>query len=383
MRIGIVAGETSGDLLGAGLINALRARIPDIEFEGVAGPAMQSAGCHVIENSEALAVMGLIEPIREIPRLLRLRRVLLSRWIANPPDAVIGIDSPDFNLGLELKLRRKRIRTAHYVSPSVWAWRQGRIKKIRKAVDLVLCLLPFEKQFYDERGVSAVFVGHPMAERMSENPDSQAARRALGLTNGMLVAVMPGSRKGEVERIGPAFANACALLAADPATADVRFVAPMATPTLKTMFAEQLKYAGFEPGGDRFKLIDGNSEAAITAADVSLLASGTVSLESALLQTPMVAAYKVAPLTASIAKTFRLLKTPFITLPNLLTEKPLVPEFTQNDATPEALKAAVSKMLLDTALRESIVQEFSNLRGLLARGADERAADAVLSLIRQ
>jgi lipid-A-disaccharide synthase len=383
MRIGIVAGETSGDLLGAGLIKALRARIPDIEFEGVAGPAMQEAGCHVIENSEALAVMGLIEPIREIPRLLRLRRLLLSRWIINPPDAVIGIDSPDFNLGLELKLRRKGIRTAHYVSPSVWAWRQGRIKKIRKAVDLVLCLLPFEKQFYDERGVSAVFVGHPMAERMSENPDSQAARLALGLKSGPLVAVMPGSRKGEVERIGPAFANACALLVADPATADVCFVAPMATPTLKTMFTEQLKSAGIEPGGDRFKLIDGNSEAAITAADVSLLASGTVSLESALLQTPMVAAYKVAPLTASIAKTFRLLKTPFITLPNLLTERPLVPEFRQNDATPEALKAAVSEMLLDTALRESIVQEFSNLRGLLARGADERAADAVLSLIRQ
>jgi lipid-A-disaccharide synthase len=383
VRIGIVAGETSGDLLGAGLIKALRARIPDIQIEGVAGPAMQAAGCEVIESSEALAVMGLIEPIREIPRLLRLRRTLISRWTNEPPDVVIGIDSPDFNLGLELKLRRKGIRTAHYVSPSVWAWRQGRIKKIRKAVDLVLCLLPFEKKFYDDRNVAAVFVGHPMAERIAENPDAQSARLALSLPDGPVVAVLPGSRKGEVQHIGPAFAGACALLAADPATADVSFVAPMATPSLKTLFGKQLDAAGVDHSCKRFKLIDGDSEAALTAADVALLASGTASLESALLQTPMVAAYKVAPLTASIAKTFRMLKTPYITLPNLLTEKPLVPEFTQNDATPESLKAAVSKMLLDTNLRESIVQQFSDLRGLLARGADERAADAVLDLIQQ
>jgi lipid-A-disaccharide synthase len=379
MRIGIIAGETSGDLLGAGLIKALRARIPELEFEGVAGPHMQAAGCNIIEKSEALAVMGLIEPIREIPRLLRLRRKLLSRWTRNPPDLVIGIDSPDFNLGLELKLRRKHIRTVHYVSPSVWAWRQGRIKKIRKAVDLVLCLLPFEKKFYDENNVAAVFVGHPMAERMAEHPNSQAARRVLDLPGGPVVAVLPGSRKGEVARIGPAFASACALLAADPKSADLTFVAPMANPALKSVFAEQLADAGL--ASDRFKLIDGDSETAITAADVVLLASGTAALEAALLQTPIVAAYKVAPLTAAIAKTFRLLKTPFITLPNLLTERPLVPELTQNDATPEALKAAVSDLLFDSALRASIIDEFSGLRELLARGADERAADAVLALL--
>jgi lipid-A-disaccharide synthase len=379
MRIGIVAGETSGDLLGAGLIKALRARIPELEFEGVAGPHMQAAGCNVIEKSEALAVMGLIEPIREIPRLLRLRRTLLSRWTRNPPDLVIGIDSPDFNLGLELKLRRKQIRTVHYVSPSVWAWRQGRIKKIRKAVDLVLCLLPFEKKYYDENNVAAVFVGHPMAERMAENPNVQAARRALDLPDGPVVAVLPGSRKGEVARIGPAFASACALLVADPKSANVTFVAPMANSALKPVFAEQLADAGL--ARDRFKLLDGDSETAITAADVVLLASGTAALEAALLQTPIVAAYKVAPLTAAIAKTFRLLKTPFITLPNLLTESPLVPELTQNDATPEALKSAVSGLLYDSALRASIIDEFSGLRGQLARGADERAADAVLALL--
>jgi lipid-A-disaccharide synthase len=379
MRIGIVAGETSGDLLGAGLIKALRTRIPELEFEGVAGPHMAAAGCNVIEKSEALAVMGLIEPIREIPRLLRLRRTLLSRWTRNPPDLVIGIDSPDFNLGLELKLRRKHIRTVHYVSPSVWAWRQGRIKKIRKAVDLVLCLLPFEKKYYDEHDVAAVFVGHPMAERMAEKPNLQAARRALDLPDGPVVAVLPGSRKGEVARIGPAFASACALLVADPKSANVTFVAPMANSALKSAFAEQLADAGL--ASDRFKLIDGDSETAITAADVVLLASGTAALEAALLQTPIVAVYKVAPLTAAIAKTFRLLKTPFITLPNLLTESPMVPELTQNDATPEALKSAVSDLLFNSALRASIIDEFSGLRGLLARGADERAADAVLALL--
>jgi lipid-A-disaccharide synthase len=193
--------------------------------------------------------------------------------------------------------------------------------------------------------------------------------------------VLPGSRKGELKYIGPAFAAACALLDADPGFAGVTFVAPMASPALKSMFAKQLADAGVDCSGDRFRLIDGNSELAITAADVALLASGTVALEAALLQTPMIAAYKVAPLTAAIATTFRLLKTPFITLPNLLTRKPLVPEYKQNDATPQALATAVRNLLGDAKLRESIVREFSALRGLLARGADERAADAIMKLI--
>ena len=380
MRIGIVAGEASGDLLGAGLINALRETNPDIHFEGVAGPLMQAAGCEVIEKSDALAVMGLIEPIREIPRLLRLRRQLQSRWRQNPPDVVVGIDSPDFNLGLELKLRRSGIRTVHYVSPSVWAWRQGRIKKIRKAVDLVLCLLPFEKQFYDDHNVAAEFVGHPMAERITAYPDMQAARRELGLRSEQVVAVLPGSRKGEVQRMGTAFARACALIGADQATASVSFVAPMATPELRLIFQEQLQAAGML---DRFVLLDRNAETALTAADVALLASGTVSLEAALLSTPHVAAYIVAQLTKDVMKVFNMLKTPYVALPNLLTDKPLVPELVQEAATPEALGAAVSKLLKDPALRESIAQEFSRLRGQLARGADKRAANAVLDLIGQ
>ena len=378
MRIGIVAGEASGDLLGAGLINALRERNPAIHFEGVAGPLMQAAGCEVIEKSEALAVMGLIEPIREIPRLLRLRRQLLSRWRQNPPDVVVGIDSPDFNLGLELKLRRRGIRTVHYVSPSVWAWRQGRIKKIRKAVDLVLCLMPFEKQFYDDHDVAAVFVGHPMAERITANPDMQAARRKLGLQSEQVVAVLPGSRKGEVKRMGPAFARTCALIVADEAAGSVSFVAPMATPALRSMFQEHLQAAGMH---ERFLLLDGDAETAITAADVALLASGTATLEAALLNTPQVVAYIVAQLTKDIMKVFNMMKTPYVALPNLLTDEPLVPEFIQEEATPETLKAEVSKLLGDPQLRQSIAQEFSQLRGQLARGADDRAADAILDLI--
>ena len=380
MRIGIVAGEASGDLLGAGLINAVRKRNPAVEFEGVAGPMMQAAGCEVIENADALAVMGLIEPIREIPRLLRLRRTLVSRWQSDPPDVVIGIDAPDFNLGLELKLRRSGIRTVQYVSPTVWAWRQGRIKKIRKAVDLVLCLLPFEKQFYDEHDVAAVFVGHPVAERLTANPDMQAARRKLGLDSELIVAVLPGSRQGEVQRLGQAFASACALIVADKETENVSFVAPMASPELRSVFHEQLQAAGML---ERFLLLDGDSETAITAADVALLASGTASLEAAMLGTPAVVAYKVARLTRFILKAFRLLKAPYIAMPNLLAGKLLLPEFVQEEATPEALKAAVSELLLDPVLRDSIAEEFSRLRRLLAHSADERAASAILDLIGQ
>lgn len=380
MRIGMVAGEASGDLLGAGLMVALRAIVPEVQFEGVAGPAMRAAGCDVIENSDVLSVMGLIEPIREIPRLLRLRRQLVSRWRQNPPDVVVGIDSPDFNLGLERKLRQSGIRTVHYVSPSVWAWRQGRIRNIRKAVDRVLCLLPFEKQFYDDHDVPADFVGHPMAERITEHPDVQAARRSLELHGEPVVAVLPGSRRAEVVRLGGVFAEACALLAADPATSNVTFVASLTTQDLKTIFVQQLSAAGIL---DRFSLLEGDAELAITAADIALLTSGTVALEAALLKTPVVAAYKVSALTYAIARSFRLIKTPFITLPNLLTDQPLIPELIQYKATPLALKAAVSELLLDAGRRESIVQAFSGLRGQLARGADQRAAQAILSVASQ
>ncbi len=378
MRIGLVAGETSGDLLGAGLITELKAKSPGARFEGIAGPAMQAAGCDAWESSEALAVMGLIEPLREIPRLLRLRRMLIQRWTDNPPDVFVGIDAPDFNLGLEVTLRQHGISTAHYVSPSVWAWRQWRVRKIAKAADKVLCLLPFEKAFYDRHQVVADFVGHPMADAIPTDLDADKVRSALGIEAEIVVAVLPGSRVSEVTRLGPVFASACARLAA--AEPGMRFVAPMTTDKIRQLFAAQL---AAEDIASRFLLLAGDAQSAIAAADVVLLASGTAALQAALLCRPMVAAYRFAPLTYAIMRTLRLWKVPYFTLPNLLTPEPLVPEFLQYAANPEALADAVSRLLKDPAKRAAISEQFSSLRLELARGADKLAAQAVLDLARK
>ncbi len=375
MRIGLVAGETSGDLLGAGLITELKAKSPGARFEGIAGPAMQAAGCDAWESSEALAVMGLIEPLREIPRLLRLRRMLIQRWTDNPPDVFVGIDAPDFNLGLEVTLRQHGISTAHYVSPSVWAWRQWRVRKIAKAADKVLCLLPFEKAFYDRHQVVADFVGHPMADAIPTDLDADKVRSALGIEAEIVVAVLPGSRVSEVTRLGPVFASACARLAA--AEPGMRFVAPMTTDKIRQLFAAQL---AAEDIASRFLLLAGDAQSAIAAADVVLLASGTAALQAALLCRPMVAAYRFAPLTYAIMRTLRLWKVPYFTLPNFLTPEPLVPEFLQYAANPEALADAVSRLLKDPAKRAAISEQFSSLRLELARGADKLAAQAVLDL---
>jgi lipid-A-disaccharide synthase len=370
MRIGLVAGEMSGDLLGAGLIKELSAL-----FEGVAGPAMQAAGCEAWESSEALAVIGLIEPLREIPRLLKLRRMLIRRWTDNPPDAFVGIDAPDFNLGLEMRLREHGVRTAHYVSPSVWAWRQGRVRKIAKATDIVLCLLPFEKTFYDLHDVAAEFVGHPMADRISGHSDSGPSRSALGIQAGNVVAVLPGSRMSEVSRLGPVFVSACVRLAV--AHPDLQFVAPMATDKVRKLFQAELDSADL---ASRFLLTDGDAETAIEAADVVLLASGTATLQSALLCRPMVVAYRFAPLTYAIMKYFRLWKGQYFSLPNLLTAEPLVPEYLQDAANPPALAEAVSGLMQDPVRRAAIAGEFADLRTALALGADKRAAEAVFAL---
>lgn len=375
MKIGLVAGEASGDLLGAGLIKSLQKQRADIEFEGVAGPAMEAAGCKVLEPAESLAVFGLIDPLMHIPRLLRLRRSLIARWSANPPDVVVGIDAPDFNLGLELRLREQGVRTIHYVSPSVWAWRQGRVRKVERAVDKVLCLLPFEKEFYDRHNVAAEFVGHPMADNIPTDLDSARIRAELGISASRVVAVLPGSRSSEVARLGPVFAATCADLARRDE--DLQFVAPIAAPKLRPTFEAFLSSAGVT---ERFVLTDGNAEAAIAAADVVLLASGTATLQAALLGKPLVAAYRFGWLTYAIAWLFRLVKVPYFSLPNLLTDKPLVPEFLQSAATPEALAAAVGALLSDDARRASISAQFEILRQKLARGADDRAAAAVLEL---
>ena len=375
MRIALVAGEASGDQLGAGLIRAIRERVPDASFEGVAGPAMVEAGCEQWEPSESLAVMGLIEPLAHIPRLIRLRRALARRWRASPPDVFVGIDAPDFNLGLEKKLRHFGIRTAHYVSPSVWAWRAGRVKTVAKAADAVLCILPFEAPLYAGHDVNAVFVGHPKADAAPAVVDSFAARRQLGIGDGELVAVLPGSRGGEIARLGPIFAaTAKRLVTARPG---LRFVTPVAAPSLRPAIERQLQDAGV---AEHFLLLDGDSQTAMMAADLVLLASGTAVLEAALLGKPSVAVYRLAALSYALLMGLRLLKLTHYTLPNLMTRVPLVPEFIQGAAQPEAIATAVGGLLDDPERRRFISDEFAKLKAELALNTDQCAAEVVIGL---
>lgn len=375
MRIGLVAGESSGDLLGAGLIRAIRERYPDAIFEGVAGPAMTEAGCETWEPAESLAVMGLVEPLAHIPRLLRLRKSLVKRWSESPPDVFVGIDAPDFNLGLEKKLRANGVRTVHYVSPSVWAWRPGRVKTVREAADRVLCILPFEKSIYDEHDVDAVFVGHPRADAAPDFVDAAAARSELGIESEEVVAVLPGSRMSEVTRLGEILANAAAIMA--KARPNLSFVTPVATQKLRTLVEQQIEDAGM---ADRFLILDGQSELAMRSADVVLLASGTAALESALLGKPTVATYRLAGLSHLLLIRSGVVKLTHYTLPNLLTEEPLVPELMQDNARPDRIAAEVSELLDDPSRRESISRRFAKLRGELAQETDQRAADAVIEL---
>ena len=378
MRVGLVAGEASGDILGAGLIRAIRASCPDASFEGVAGPAMIEAGCECWEPAESLAVMGLVEPLAHIPRLLRLRRELARRWTESPPDVVVGIDAPDFNLGLEKRLRKAGVKTAHFVSPTIWAWRPGRVKTVRKAADLVLCIFPFEPALYANYDVEAVFVGHPRAHQTPEVVDTAAARAELGIEAEEVVTVMPGSRRGEIERLGRIFAeSAKAILDARPG---VRFVTPIAAAALRPAIKQHFEDAGV---GDAVMLIDGNSQLALTAGDVALSASGTAVLEAALLRKPTVAAYRVAPLSWFIGRGLRLVKLTHFTMPNLLTEEPLVPEFIQGNARPELIAAEVIAMLDDPGRRQFISRRFDRLRRELALDSDQHAANAIIRLARR
>lgn len=378
MKIGLVAGESSGDLLGAGLVRELKRRYPDATFEGVAGPEMLAAGCEQWDAAESLAVMGLIEPLVHLPRLLRLRRDLVHRWRNSPPDVFVGIDAPDFNLGLEKKLRAAGIKTIHYVSPSIWAWRPGRIKTVKAAADKVLCILPFEKALYDQEGVDAEFVGHPRADSIPAVVDVDATRKALGLDAQEIVAVLPGSRASEVSMLGEILVAAAGLIA--KTRNSIQFVTPVATPALRPAIEAQIAAAGLS---QKFVLLDGDSERAMVAADVVLLASGTAALESALLSRPTVAAYRLGKTTYAIFSALKLLKLTYFTLPNLLTETPLVPEFMQDEARPEDIAAAVVELLDDPVQRQMISDTFAKLRIELAQNTNQRAADAVISLLKQ
>jgi lipid-A-disaccharide synthase len=376
LTFGLVAGEASGDNLGGPLIRALAARAPAARFAGIAGPRMSEAGCEPWYPSETLAVMGLAEILRHLPRLLRLRRDLLERLAAAGPDAFIGIDSPEFNLRVARALKERGIPTVQYVSPQVWAWRQGRVHSIGQAVDLVLCVLPFETAFYDSHAVRAVFVGHPLADRVPLVSDPQPARVALGLpTAGTVIAVLPGSRGAEVSKLGPPFAATVAWLAAR--RPGLTFVAPMANATARAGFERALHE---QAPGVHVHLVDGRAQEALTASDAVLVTSGTATLEAALVKRPMVVAYRVAPLTSWLLRGLRLVKTEFFSHPNLLAGRALVPEFFQEQVRPEVLGPAVLAQL-ERPDRAALVEAFTEIHHVLRRNASERAAEAVLELV--
>lgn len=379
LTIGLVAGESSGDNLGAALIRAIRERAPGTRFAGVAGPAMAAEGCEVWAPADDLAVMGLFEVLHHLPRLLRLRRSLRGRFIAERPDVFVGIDAPEFNLNLAAALHGAGIRTVQYVSPQVWAWRSGRARRMAGFLDLVLCLLPFEPRVYESAALKAVFVGHPLADQLPLVPDRAAARASLDLaTDGQIVAVLPGSRVGEVARLAEDFAGAIAWLAARrPA---LRFVAPLTSARTRALFEQAL--ARCAPGV-AVKVIDGRSRVALTAADVAIVASGTATLETLLCKRPMVVAYRLGWMTAFALRTFRLLKAPFFAQPNLLAGRLVVPELAQGDVNAARLGREIERWLEAPAEVAALAEQFTVIHRELRAGASGRAAEAILGLIRE
>jgi lipid-A-disaccharide synthase len=381
-RIALVAGEASGDQLGAGLIRSLRKRYPAAEFAGVGGALMRQAGMDAWHDCDELAVMGLAEVIRHLPRLLRLRRALYRRLTAWQPDVFVGIDAPDFNLGLERKLKRDGVLTVHYVSPSVWAWREGRAARLGRSADRVLCLFPMEPPIYARFDVDARFVGHPLADRFDLEPDRLGARRALGLDDtAPVLAVLPGSRRGEIERLGAIFLDAAARVAAR--VPGLRVLVPAAhaacAAQLQALLAARGPDAGFAPGA--LRLLDGDAHAAMLASDAVLLASGTAALEALLAHRPMVVGYRVAPLTHFIARRLGLLKIDRYSLPNVLADAALVPELMQDDCTPDALAAALLPYFVDARAGAALAPHFRTIHTLLRRDADHQAADAIAGLL--
>jgi len=378
LRVGLVAGEASGDTLGADLIHALRRLAPDAQFFGVAGPKMQAAGCEMWEPAESFAVMGLFEVLRHLPRLLRLLALIGDRFLAARPDVFIGIDAPDTNLRLARRLHDAGIPTVQYVSPQVWAWRQGRARSIHRAVDLVLCLLPFEKRFYDEHGMHAEFVGHPLADAIPMTVDRASARRVLGLGETLqVVALLPGSRRGEVARLAPDFAATARWLAAQ--RPPLVFIAPMASAATRGIFSQALER---HAPGLAVRLIDGQAQTALIAADVVLVASGTASLEAALCKRPMVVVYRLGAMTAWILRRLKLVKIKFFAQPNLLADRRVVGEYFQQEIVPESIGAELLMWLDDTERRSGLEQEFSRIHAELRRDAGTRAAQAIMALLK-
>lgn len=377
MKVGIVAGEASGDILAAGLLDELRDRHPDLHAEGIAGPDMMAAGCRKLWPLEKLSVMGLVEVLAHLPELLRLRRDVVRHFSTVKPDVFIGVDAPDFNLGLERRLKRHGVKTVQYVSPSIWAWRQGRAASIGRGTDLVLCLFPFEPEIYARHGVNAVFVGHPLADLVPEHVDAAAARAELALPlGGRLVALLPGSRMSEVSRLADVFLDTAVYLRErEP---DLGFVIPAATQRIREYLDAMLTARGMDAN---VHVIDGQSRDIMAAADTVLLASGTASLEAMLLKRPMVVAYRLSALTYFLVRMLRLLKLPYVSLPNVLAGRKVVPECLQHNARADVLGEELLTLLRDDGARFAQTAVFGELHSRLRRNANARAADAVLELI--
>jgi lipid-A-disaccharide synthase len=392
----LVAGEASGDLLGADLIAGLKQRFPDARFAGIGGPRMREVGMEIWHPLECLSVMGLVEVLKHLPSLLALRREVYKRTLREKPDVFIGIDAPDFNLGIEKKLKRAGIRTAHYVSPSIWAWRENRAEKIGRSADRVLCLFPMEPPIYARHRVDARFVGHPLANAFALQPDKIAARRALGIADDALVlATLPGSRLGEIARLGRDFLDAASLLRCE--FPQLQVVIPAANAQCEEAIRATLRDSQEQ---EQATMSNGNvdvlspesripnpesrlsrSQLSMIAADAILLASGTAALEAMLAKRPMVVAYRIARSTYRIVKTLGMLKTSVYSLPNILAGRTLVPELMQDDCTPQALAAALSPMLRARALPADTLAEFEHIHESLRGNAKHDAANAIADLL--
>lgn len=375
LRIGLIAGETSGDILGEGLIKALKKHYPDAVFEGIAGPRMIAQGCVALHPLDALSVMGFVEVLGKLRSILSIRKSIIQHFINNPPDIFIGIDAPDFNLTVELKLKQQGIKTIHYVSPSVWAWKQWRIHKIAKATDLVLAFLPFEKAFYDKFNVPCQFIGHTLADQLPLQREQAGARQELNIAkDDKVMAILPGSRKAEVEMLGPIFLKAAEII--HQKYPDYRFIAPMVNDTRRQQFQAQIEALSSTLP---ITLFDGQSSAILQSADLVLLASGTAALEAMLAKAPMVVAYKVSPITYMIAKA--LVKVKYTSLPNLIADREVVKELSQDNCTVEKIVAELERLIEHDG--QQMIDAFTEMHQLIRCDADTQAANAVIQLLNQ
>jgi lipid-A-disaccharide synthase len=376
MKIALVAGEASGDLLGAELMAALRLNRPDVEFIGMGGPKMQAQGLDSWYDYKSLSIMGFVEVLKHLPKLLKLRKTLLKRLIDAKPDVVIGIDAPDFNLGLEKRCKKAGLRTVHFVSPSIWAWRRSRAAKMSQSADLVLCLFPMEPPIYAQYGVNAVFIGHPLADSIPLSSDRQAAKLQLGLDGMQALSILPGSRLSEIDKLLPTFIGAAQLLHQE--FPQLQFLIPAANGTCRSAIMRHLQ----ERPLPNTRILDGDTQTAMIASKAVLLASGTATLEAMLCKRPMVVCYRISPITYFIVvKLLGLIKVSSYSLPNVLTGERLVPELMQEQCNPDAVAQALTPYITDDHLADALAARFLAVHRDLKKNAAQQAALAVIRLL--